>query len=380
MSANQFGDSTFPIILGQVNDGTITRNVTQTFLTQSVSLETVYRDAADRIFFFGAYPGPLGGPTGEIGQLATHNFIFEDCSNKFFDGANANVAGRNWQIDVTQYIGFTDRKFHDPVPQTIFSRFATSPASSRAGVVTTANASNAFSWNDHDGTGSVPLYDALKRTYLASNSLGFTQTLTNAPEVGDLFDQVFVTGQTLDTVGTVFGDDTAQTFLKQHVTFSVSGAQCPEKEYTPFVGESGDATYPAVSTTPPTLGSGVLTLTHPRVTPTLTLTLRNPEFGNTDTVTFTKVDRVTRGGDRKFFSDSGWGSTQSFELEIRNVCATTATIDEIITFLNTSLGEEIGLLDWENRQWKGIIVVPETDVIPRVGGHGVRIVFEGELV
>lgn len=92
------------------------------------------------------------------------------------------------------------------------------------------------------------------------------------------------------------------------------------------------------------------------------------------------MDRVTRGGDRKIFSDLGWGSTQSFELTITNICNTTVTIDNIIDFLNTSLGEEIGLLDWENRQWKGIIVAPETEVTPTTTGHTVRIVFEGELV
>lgn len=379
MGANQFGDSTFPIILGQTNDGTVTRNVSQTFLTQTAALETIYRDAADRIFFFGAYPGPLGGPTGEIGQLATTNFVYENCANTFFDGPSASVAGRNYQIDITQYIGFTDRQFAD-CSNILFSRFNTSPESSRAGVVTEADASNSFSWNDHDGTGSAPFYDAAKRTYLASNSLGFSEELLNVPEVEDLFDSVFVDAQTVDTVGTTFGDDTAQTFLRQHVTYSVAGSKCPEKEYTPFVGDSDDTSYPEVSTTPPVLGSGVLTLTYPRVAPALTLTLKNPEFGNTDTVTFAKIDRVTRGGDRKFFADSNWGSTQSFELEIQNVCDTTATIDDILEFLNTSLGKEIGLLDWENRQWKGLIVVPETDVIPRVGGHAVRIVFEGELV
>ena len=146
------------------------------------------------------------------------------------------------------------------------------------------------------------------------------------------------------------------------------------------IGNSDDTTYDEVPAAAPTLGQGVLTLTYPRVTPTLTLVLKNPEFGNLDVIRFTKVDRRTRGGDRKFFTDSGWGSTQSFELEITNVCDTTATIDEILEFLNTSLGGEVGLLDWENRQWKGIIVAPETDVIPQVGGHTVRIIFEGELV
>jgi len=376
MGANQFGSSTFPFVLGLVNDNNVTRDVAQTFLTDGISLGTVYRNAADRIFFFGAYPGPLGGPTGEIGQEATTNFVYGDVANTFFDGPKSNLAGRDWQVDVQQDIGFTERYRINPFADQMFSA-AADPASSRVGRVFAHDATNEFDWNDHDGDVA---YEALQRTYLASNTFSWTQTLLDTPEVGDLFDTFLVDAQTLDTAGTDFGGTAAQTFLRQHVTFRVQGAICPEKEYTPFVGESGDSSYPEVSTTPPILGSGVLTLTHPRVTPTLTLTLKNPEFGNSDVITFTKVDRQTRGGDRKFFADSNWGSTQSFELSIENVQSCKVTIDEILEFLNTSLGEEIGLLDWEGRQWKGIIVAPESDVIPRVGGHDVRILFEGELV
>lgn len=381
MSEFQFGNSQLPLILGQVSDGTFVRDVSQTFLSDDVDLGSIFRDSADRIFFFGAYPGPLGGPTGEVGQLATNNFVAADCFNLFFDGASDNKTGYNQTVDVTQYIGFTDRHFADPAADIIFSPFETSPPNNRVGIVFTHNVTDTLDWNDHDGTsGILPLYDALKRVYPAENSLGFTDVITNAPLVDGLFQQVFVDPQTLDTVGTDFGGPATQTFLQQHVAFRIQGVTCPEKEYTPFVGASGDDSYPEVSTTAPTLGSGVLTLTHPRISPTLTLTLKNPEFGNADVLRFTKVDRRTRGGDRKLFSDLGWGSTQSFELTITNVCESTATIDEIIDFLNTSLGDEIGLLDWENRQWKGIIVAPETEVIPQVGGHTVRIVFEGELV
>lgn len=367
--SEQFGNVTFPFVLGITTTNAYTRNVSQTFLTDEVSLSATFRNAADRLFFFGAYPGPLGGPTGEIGQLATSNYVYLDVAQTFL--ANS-FTGLNQQADVLQYLGFTERYITDGITQTMFSRFATDPPSSRAGVVTEEDASNEFDWNDHDGDVA---FEALQRVYPASNSF-LTQTLTNAPNVGDLFQQIFATGQTADVDNsTDFGGTESQTFLQQSVTFNIQGGTCPEKEYSPFVGEGG-----VVPTTPPVLGSATLTLTHPRVAPTLTLTLKNPEFGNADVIRFTKIDRLTRGGDRKFFSDSGWGKTQSFELDVVNVCETTATIDEILEFLNTSLGEEIGLLDWENRQWKGIIVAPETDVTPQVGGHRVRIIFEGELV
>jgi hypothetical protein len=371
--SEQFGSSTFPFVLGITTSNNFTRNVSQTFLDDAIGLETIFRDAADRIFFFGAYPGPNGGPTGEIGQTADTNFVYLDVDQTFF---TVNVAGLNQEENIVQFLGYTDRYITEGITQRIFDRFELTPQKSRAGVVTTVNLSNEFDWNDHNGDLA---FEALQRVYTADQPIGFSQTLLDTPEVGDLFDTIFSTGQVADVDNsTDFGGTESQTFLQQAVSFHIQGGS-PEKEYTPFIGE-GDDSYDPVPTTPPVLGSGTLTLTHPRVTPTLTLTLKNPEFGNADVVRFTKVDRLTRGGDRKFFSDSGWGSTQSFELEIANVCEAKVSIDDILDFLNASLGEEIGLLDWENRQWKGIIVAPETDVTPQVGGHTVRIVFEGELV
>lgn len=364
-------DGIFPITLGELDSNTFVRNVSQNMLTQELQLASVFKLAANRIFFNGAYPGPLGGPTGEIGQFADTNFVYADAGNSFFDAGLDNRAGYDQTADIVQYIGFTDRYFADPVADVLFNAFAV-PATSRVGIVFANDVTLSFSWNDHD------LGEAAKRVYPIGNTLVFGQTLLNVPEVDDLF-QGFGFTQTLDTVGTDFGGDTSQAFIKQHVSFRVQGQRCPEKEYTPFIGESGDTSYPEVSVSAPTLGSDTLTLTYPRVGPTTTLVLKNPEFGNSDTIRFTKIDRVTRGGDRKFFSDSNWSETQSFRLTISNICDTTATIDQIINFLNDSLGKEIGLLDWEGRQWKGIVVVPETEVIPQVGGHRVVIVFEGEL-
>ena len=344
----------------QSDDNSFTQNVSQTFLTQDVSLAALFANTANRMYF--------GSGDDGAGQTVTTNFVYVDAANEF---TFSNFVGRDQQVDIQQYIGFTTRGFAD-TSNVMFNSQA-SLAASRAGLVFQNDVTQTFSWNDHDGG------DAAKRTFNASNAFSFTETVQPL-ELEDVYQQVFDTDPiTIDTVGTDFGGDTAQTFLRQHVTFRIQGAACPEKEYTPFIGVSGDDSFPEVSTGPPTLGSGVLTLTHPRVSPTLTLVLKNPEFGNKDVLRFTKIDRTTRGGERKIFSDLGWGSTQSFELKINNLCETNVTIDELLDFLNTSLGEEVGLLDWENRQWKGIIVVPETDVTPTVGGHSIRIVFEGEL-
>lgn len=371
MPSPVFGSETtaLPFILGVPEANVVIRNVSQTFLSDSVEFTTVYRLAANRMFYFGLYGGPSGGPSGEIGQYADTNYVYEDVAQTFL---SQSFSGYNVEIDIHQYIGFTDREFVD-ISQTVFSRFETSPPKSAVYDVELADCENAFSWNDHSSG------DAAKEVFPANQSLGWTQQITDRSASEAVYDQFLATGQIADIGDTVLGSDFAQTFLRQHVSFRISNKKQTEKTYSPFIGESGDDSFPEVAATAPELGQGVLTLTHPRVAPTTTLVLKNPEFGNADVIRFTKVDRRTRGGDRKIFSDLGWGQTQSFELNITNICETTVTVDELIEFLNTSLGEEIGLLDWENRQWTGIIIVPETDITQRVEGYSVRIVFEGTL-
>jgi hypothetical protein len=51
----------------------------------------------------------------------------------------------------------------------------------------------------------------------------------------------------------------------------------------------------------------------------------------------------------------------------------------VINFLNTTLGKEIRLADWEGRTWRGIIIAPETNVIEQQTGISLELVFEGEV-
>lgn len=372
-----FGDSSgiFPILLGEVvgsfeevasNDFGFVQTATHNIVEEDVSnvfgfenlieLIVINRLAANRIFF--------DTPYGEGGQLVEHNYIFDECSNEFVFGS---VSGYNQELEITQYLGFSDRYFTPAFGNYIGFE----------GVVRRAyneDVENQFDWIHHDGLGAHP--HAVMRAYLASNDLALAAVAVGG-SVEDLYDY-FGFEDSVGTADTEFGRPVAQSVIKQHLTFSIQGASCPEKEYAPYIGSSGDTSYPEVSTTPPTLGTGVFTLTYPRVTPTSTLVLKSPVFGNTDTLRFTKLDRRTRGGDRKIFSDLDWGQTQSFELVVENICS--PVIDDILDFLNASVGKEIGLQDWENRDWAGVIFAPDTEVIPQIGGWSVRIVFEGELV
>lgn len=128
----------------------------------------------------------------------------------------------------------------------------------------------------------------------------------------------------------------------------------------------------------PVFGTATLTLTFPFNTPTTTLVLRNPNFGNTEAFEFSRINRESRGGTLLIFRDSKWPKQ-----EILNV-----TIDalkeqqkqDLIDFANQSLGKEIGLLDNENRQWKGVIINPDID-ITHLGqdNYSVSFQFVGEV-
>lgn len=150
-------------------------------------------------------------------------------------------------------------------------------------------------------------------------------------------------------------------------------------DYTPFIGGSTGFEIPAPPATPPTLGTATLTLTYPYDTPTETLVLRNPEFSNRDQLDFTRIRRQTRGGHPITFSDRKWPKQQILNFDLSAL--TEAQSQDLLDFANQSLGQEIGLLDHENRQWRGLLLNVDTDVTD--GGpactYSARVQFEGVL-
>jgi hypothetical protein len=147
--------------------------------------------------------------------------------------------------------------------------------------------------------------------------------------------------------------------------------------YSPSVG-FGPFLIPA---TPPVLTPGTLTLFWPFVSPSLTLVLRNPEFGNKISFNANRINRKSRGGTLRVFRKLGWPKFHTLQMDI-SVLSTTQ-IEDFKTFLNTTLGLEIGLTDHEGRTWKGIITTPDTDITQisgtSCGNFATSFQFEGEL-
>lgn len=162
--------------------------------------------------------------------------------------------------------------------------------------------------------------------------------------------------------------------LIQSGTYQLDGP-CVLRQYTPFVG-FGDGTTPGTSA--PALADAILTLTHPFVAPTRTVTLRNPNFHNRDRLGFNRINRESRGGTLVVFADPSWPKTQTLQIEVSGL--TRQQVADLMDFFAASLGQEIGLLDHENRQWRGVILNPDTPFADLgCSDRMVSFEFEGEL-
>ena len=139
---------------------------------------------------------------------------------------------------------------------------------------------------------------------------------------------------------------------------------CNRKQYTPFLGEntsSDDFTDPPRQLQAP---QGSLTdrfsLYYPPIgSRTNQVVLRAPELDNRDRNAYTRVNRETRGGHLSVYSDPDWPSVRTLAVTI--IGLTEAQVDELQTFLQATIGQEIGLTDWEGNIWYGFVTNPSEE-------------------
>jgi hypothetical protein len=153
--------------------------------------------------------------------------------------------------------------------------------------------------------------------------------------------------------------------------------------YTPFVGATSD---PDAPTPPPT------TYTAAGVTPgfrlqypgiggvTDELILRAPNLGNLDRLSMTRINRETRGGTLIVYADPVWPKVQTLLLSFSGLSYTES--QALLAFMEGHIGEEIRLIDWEDRLWRGVIVNPQDPVVQDGKGckYTASFEFEGEKV
>jgi hypothetical protein len=108
------------------------------------------------------------------------------------------------------------------------------------------------------------------------------------------------------------------------------------------------------------------------------VSLRAPQFGNKDILSFQRIQRESRGGTMAVYADPIWPKVQTLVLEFAGLYKVEAAA--LLEFMENHLGEEIGLIDWEHRYWRGVIITPDDPVIEdRFDQFSASFSFEGEL-
>ena len=169
--------------------------------------------------------------------------------------------------------------------------------------------------------------------------------------------------------------------LKQSVSFSIVRADVLYK-YHPYVGEGAtDApTPPPATLAGPRAGvTDPFKLVYPATgTVTDSLVIRAPNLGNKDRLVFNRISRETRGGTLIVYADPIWPKIQTLALNFSGL--TEDEKDDLLEFFDSHLGQEIGLLDWEHRYWKGVIMTPDDPIVQDTRDtYSASFEFEGEL-
>jgi hypothetical protein len=169
--------------------------------------------------------------------------------------------------------------------------------------------------------------------------------------------------------------------LSQAATYSIV-SRGVLGQYKPFVGEgaAGSPTPPAVTIGPPEHVALPFQLFYPAEgVVTDSVTLRAPNLCNKDRLSFNRILRETRDGTLIVFADPIWPKVETLVLSFSGLRSVQA--QQLLAFLETHLGEEIGLLDWEGRAWKGVVTAPTEPVVQDSrDSFSASLEFEGELV
>jgi hypothetical protein len=108
------------------------------------------------------------------------------------------------------------------------------------------------------------------------------------------------------------------------------------------------------------------------------VTLRAPNLGNKDRLSFNRVLRETRGGTLIVYADPIWPKIQTLVLSFSGLRSSEA--QRLRAFFGNHLGLEIGLLDWEHRYWKGVVTTPDDPIVQDgQDSFSASFEFEGEL-
>lgn len=210
------------------------------------------------------------------------------------------------------------------------------------------------------------------RPGIASNAITFSQTVAQiAGLVGNGnfidFQQTVSVGKGLTAESVLNFQSTITTqsaflrvvtdpnIVQQSSTFYIDNG-CNQKRYTPFVGEGSAESPPA----PRMVFDASLVLES--VISGNKVVLRNPETDDNDRLGFSRINRETRGGELNVFSDPTWAEVNTLIFTITAMPDGEGScpnmMENLLSFMQTTLGEEIFLHDWTGTSWRGVITTP----------------------
>ncbi len=148
-------------------------------------------------------------------------------------------------------------------------------------------------------------------------------------------------------------------------------------QYNPFIGTTTDTLAPP----PPRVLAPARTtyyniqMFYPTDTPTTTLTIRRPEFGDQDRLEFSRIKQETRGGTLYVYADTLWPRTQHMLLSFTGLSEVES--QAILTLIEAALGCQVGLRDWEGREWCGVLLDTDNPLTRNRRYNAMDLHFEG---
>jgi hypothetical protein len=175
----------------------------------------------------------------------------------------------------------------------------------------------------------------------------------------------------------------AHTDILGHALTWYEDTPCGRKQYTPFQGENTIPTTveaPSNELQDPQGDTGNFSVYQPYLgIPIKKVTMRKPELDNRDRNSYTRINNETRGGKIVVYADPDWPKVRTLAVTIIGLIETK--VDELHTFMQDTVGQEVGLTDWEGRLWKGFITNPNE--VATQDGRGMWTVtfeFQGEML
>lgn len=93
---------------------------------------------------------------------------------------------------------------------------------------------------------------------------------------------------------------------------------------------------------------------------TTNIELPRPEIGNTERYDFTRINRRSRGGDLIVFRDEQWPKTKTLAITFNWL--TENQKQDILSFMQTTVGQQVNFQDHYGNTWLGFIMTPANKV------------------